>query len=66
MAENFTRVEQDIVRSVEYGCLAKRCVGYDDCPTLSCVLFTATLQIDKMYEVYIPDRTMPQIRLPIN
>ena len=42
------------------------CVGYDDCPTLSCVLFTATLQIDKMYEVYIPDRTVPQIRLPIN
>ena len=53
---------------VEYCWLAKRCVwdSYDDCPTLSCVLFTATLQIDKMYEVYIPDRTMPQIRLPIN
>ena len=66
MAKNVTRVEQDRVRKVEYCYLEKRCVGYDDCPTLSCVFFTATLQIDKMYQVYIPERTVPQIRLPIN
>ena len=66
VAKNVTRVEQDRVRKVEYCYLAKRCVGYDDCPTLSCVFFTVTLQNNKMYEVYIPDRTVPQTRLPIN
>ena len=66
MAKKVTMVEQDKVRKVENCCLAQLCVGYNDCPTLSCVLFTAILQIDKMYEVCIRDRTVPQIRLPIN
>ena len=66
-AQYVTGVVQDRVEKMEYCCLAKHCVGYDDYPTLSCNLFTATLQIDNMYEAYIPDRTvLPHTRLPIN